>query len=75
MITDALGATEKPFAGVLLKNGKDIIYSRYRHDYVTGADGEMIDGGRDYLRCNLPPPAQIVKLQIIDGEIEVIDDK
>jgi hypothetical protein len=75
MITDAKVVAEKSFAGVVLKNGVDIIYSRYRHDYVTGSEGEMIDGGRDYLRCRVPPPAYNVSLQIIDGEIEVINDK
>lgn len=39
------------FSAVRDKNG-DYIYSRYRHDFVTGkGEGVFIDGGREYTRC------------------------
>lgn len=45
-------AFENGIRGVRAENGQ-IIYSRYRHDYVKSDDGSVfVDGGRDYLRTN-----------------------
>jgi hypothetical protein len=69
MITNAKSATE-PFKGVVAKNG-DVIYSRYRHDYVISPDETAsADGGRDYLRSN--KGNGIVTLQIIKDKLEII---
>lgn len=58
------------------RNGGELIYSRYRHDYFTTNDGKnMIDGGRDYVRHTLPDGYQIVTLNVhtrlfeYDGEL------
>lgn len=41
---------EQEITGILAENG-EIIYSRYRHDYVDSYDRSVsIDGGRDYVR-------------------------
>jgi len=59
--------------GVVADDG-EVIYSRFRHDYVTSVDGSVfIDGGRDYLKA--PLHRKIVKLVINKDnfDIEEID--
>lgn len=49
-ISDALPSIREGFAGARADSG-DVIYSRYRHDFRTSADGSVsIDGGREYTR-------------------------
>lgn len=50
LITDATTAFSEPITGVVSKDG-EVLVSRFRHDMQTSGD-DMIDGGREYLRCN-----------------------
>lgn len=65
VVTDGLSAVESGFTGIRADNG-DIIYSRHRHDCRWSEDGSvMIDGGRDYFRCN--DATRLVQLEVVDG--------
>jgi hypothetical protein len=66
MVANGISATE-PFDG--LDTGDGIIYSRYRHDFVTHNDC-MIDGGRDYTKHSLN--GKIVKLGVDKDQLVVI---
>lgn len=64
-ITDGASAFLQPIIGIIADNG-DVIISRYRHDYVTSADGSVfIDGGRDYVRCSVH--GETIQLFMVDG--------
>ena len=64
-ITSGATAVVGIINGVKAKDG-EIIYSRYRHDYHTSADGSVfVDGGRDYLKTNA---VKSVELTSVDGE-------
>ena len=62
-ISNAESAFSEPITGILTEDG-EVIVSRYRHDYVT-KDGQMIDGGRDYVRSSGGP---YVKVSVSGGE-------
>lgn len=52
IITKGDSAFSIAIPGLIANNG-EIIYSRYKHDYVTSTDKSVwIDGGRDYCRFN-----------------------
>lgn len=63
MIVNAESAFSEPITGILTEDG-EVIVSRYRHDYVE-KDGQMIDGGRDYLRSS---GGKFVNITVKDGE-------
>lgn len=69
VITDGISATKGSFYGII--DGDEVIYSRFRHDYRVGKTGVFIDGGRDYIRSNIPDPDQYVDLVINEGNLEV----
>ena len=74
MITDGQSAFSKPIIGIVADNG-EVIFSRYRHDYVISSDGSVfIDGGRDYTKSSLVNEDKFVKL-IIDKDKLVIQNK
>jgi hypothetical protein len=55
--------------GVKCDQCDDVIYSRYRHDYVTCTCGEQfIDGGRDYTRTNIN--AKLVTIDFVTGDYD-----
>jgi hypothetical protein len=64
LITDASSAFSEKMTGILCEDG-EVIVSRYRHDYVTKGDN-MIDGGRDYLKCSTG--AKFVDVHMVGGE-------
>lgn len=49
MICDADVVEEYSF-GMVIGDSGALAYSRYRHDYKEFANGNMIDGGRQYIR-------------------------
>jgi len=52
----------EPIDGLEADNG-EVIYSRFRHDYVTSQDGSVsIDGGRDYTRTSTNDPSKRVTI-------------
>lgn len=52
VITNGESAFSEPIAGLITEDGS-VIYSRYRHDFVTSNDGSLsIDGGRDYCKVS-----------------------
>ena len=63
MISNAESAFSEPITGVLTEDG-EVIVSRYRHDYVV-KDGQMIDGGRDYVRSS---GGKFVSITMSNGE-------
>ncbi len=62
MISNAESAFSEPIAGILTESG-EVIVSRYRHDYVQ-KDGQVIDGGRDYVRSS---GGKFVNITMKDG--------
>lgn len=71
VITNGESAFSEPITGLITDDGT-VIYSRYRHDYVTSKNGELfIDGGRDYTRFS-DGHHRLVKL-LIDKDKLVID--
>jgi hypothetical protein len=63
MICNAESAFSEPITGILTEDG-EVIVSRYRHDCVF-KDGQMIDGGRDYLRSS---GGKFVNVTVKNGE-------
>ena len=37
--------------GLVEDDGGDLVYSSHRHDYKQFSNGNMIDGGRAYIKC------------------------
>jgi hypothetical protein len=56
-IVDAASCFSEPIIGVICED-REVLVSRYRHDYVTRGD-RMIDGGRDYVRGSPHPTAKV----------------
>ena len=72
-ITSGASAVEGVITGIVADDG-EIIYSRYRHDNRMSTDGStMIDGGRDYVKCNMG--GKTVQLKIVDGEFYELEDE
>jgi len=72
-ISNGISATADPIVGIRANNG-DVIYSRYRHDYRTSADGSVfIDGGREYFRC--ADPSRLVELVFDKDELIVKENE
>lgn len=78
---DAGYITEYIFNGLQL--GDEVIYSRWGHDYrgfdsliVPGEDykGPAIDGGWDYCKTNNIGDAKLVRLQVVEGIITILED-
>lgn len=66
LITNASSAVEGDWDAVQAASG-EVIFSRWRHDYRTSADGTaMVDGGRDYFRFHAHGLAKLVKVKL-DG--------
>ncbi len=71
MITDGAFIEGQEISGALADNG-DVIFSRYRHDYVISPDGSVtIDGGRAYTKTNTK---NLVTLVIRDGFLRILED-
>ncbi len=68
-ITAGESAFKDPINGFIDTDGS-FIYSRFRHDYrVSWDESKMIDGGRDYLRCN--NVSDIVSAKIDGDHLEI----
>ena len=63
MITNADAIEGQTFAMVEDLNG-DLVYSQHRHDFRMMKNGNMIDGGRAYVRAN----GMIHSFEVKDGE-------
>ena len=64
VILDGSSAFEEGIQGVIADDG-EIIYSRYRNDYVVSQDGSVfIDGGRDYTKTNVLNPERTVTMTV-----------
>jgi hypothetical protein len=71
-IASGASAVEGVLDGVIANDG-EIIYSRYRHDGRYSQDrSAFIDGGRDYLRCNVP--CVNIRMKIINGEFYQLEE-
>jgi len=70
MITNADAIEGQTFAMVEDLNG-DLVYSQHRHDFRMMKNGNMIDGGRAYVRAN----GMIHSFEVKDGEfVELNND-
>lgn len=70
-IMSGASAVEDIISAVVADDG-EVIYSRYRHHYITSKDGScFIDGGRDYTKTN----RSTIGLKIIDGEWYQLEDE
>lgn len=68
-LADGKSATEDHFVGIA-HNGT-VYYSAYRHHFNSPTDNVFIDGGRNYTRVG--GMCSTVPLQIIDGELRIIE--
>ncbi len=69
MITDGSWIESTSIDAREADNG-DVIFSRYRHGYVTSPDGTvMIDGGRAYTRCSQHGISRVITVK--DGVVSV----
>jgi outer membrane protein assembly factor BamB len=59
-IANADKIEEKTFGCVEDDDG-NLQYSQFRHEYKTFNNGNMIDGGREYIRSNVIPKIYFVK--------------
>lgn len=70
-IMDGSSAFSVPFEGVVADDG-EIIYSRYRHDYVLSEDKSVsIDGGREYTKGSLVDPSRRVIITVQDQHFKI----
>jgi len=69
MITNADAIEGKEFAMVEDLNG-DLVYSQHRHDFRMMKNGNMIDGGRAYVRAN----GMIHSFEVKDGEFVEVEE-
>jgi hypothetical protein len=68
LITDAQSAFSEPIVGILCFN-KEVIVSRYRHDFIQRNDA-FVDGGRDYVRSSSPATRVLVTIDGPDFKFE-----
>lgn len=69
MITSGEFIEDQNIEAVIADN-LDVVYSRYRHDYVKSNDGSVwIDGGRSYTRCGSYSQEKRCTLVVRDGEL------
>jgi hypothetical protein len=47
--------------GMVEDDNGDLQYSQFRHDYKSFKNGNMIDGGRDYIRSSINVKIYVVK--------------
>jgi hypothetical protein len=74
MITDGSFIEKQDIDAVVADDG-DIVYSRYRHDYMVSNDKSVwIDGGRAYTRSGLYSDERHVKLKVRDGCLELVNE-
>jgi len=67
-ICNAASVEDQVITGVITEDA-EIIYSKYRHDYIESGD-LFIDGGRDYTRTNATED-RLVELVIRNGKIQI----
>lgn len=67
MITNADAVEDLSFALVEDDEGQHQ-YSRYRHDYLQFENGNMIDGGRAYVRSS----GEIINATVVDGVMKTV---
>tara|TARA_B110000503_G_C7107521_1_gene396594 strand:- start:45 stop:470 length:426 start_codon:yes stop_codon:yes gene_type:complete len=71
MITNA-DRIEKQEFGLVEDDGGNLQYSAHRHDYKQFANGNMIDGGRSYIRSSGCP---VYRYVVRDGEMVLTNPK
>jgi len=75
MITNADNIEELEF-GMVEGDDGNLYYSEHRHDYKAFDNGNMIDGGRAYIRSNTPycRVFKVVDGIFVEQEVEVEDE-
>lgn len=77
LITDGAFIEKQTIDGIRADND-DVIYSTYRHDFVTSPDGSVsIDGGRDYTKVMCKTgnfTERRVTLLVRDGVMRILED-
>lgn len=71
MITNGAFIEDQTIDAVVSDDG-DVVYSRYRHDFMKSNDGSVwIDGGRAYTRSGVYSKDRYVTLSVKDGKFVV----
>lgn len=71
LIMDGASAFSEPIAGIIADDG-EIIYSRFRHDYVVSEDSSVfIDGGREYTKASLVDPSRRVTITVENQHFKI----
>ncbi len=74
VICGAGSVAEGFWNGARAANG-EVVFSRWRHDRRTSADGSaVVDGGRDYFRRELLPGASPVRLRLVGPKFVVEEE-
>lgn len=69
MITNGAFIEDQTIYAVV-SDDRDVVYSRYRHDYMVSNDKSVwIDGGRAYTRSGVYPKDRYVTLSVKDGKL------
>jgi hypothetical protein len=73
-VRDGITASQLPIDCVV-SNDKQVLFSKFRHDFRTSEDGSVsIDGGRGYTRVLGNIHCERVWLLPRDGKLEIIPD-
>lgn len=67
-ITDAKEVEGRYHPAFISKDGVNVVYSAYRHDFQSD-QGDTIDGGLDYLKTNVKEPERLTNIVIRNGKI------
>ncbi len=76
-VADGICVLDQIFEGIVADNG-DVVYSRYRHDFVTSPDGSVsADGGQEYGRFLWTNGAQpdIVKMHVEGAKLVIMESE
>jgi hypothetical protein len=72
-ICDGSSAFSEDISALKLNNGR-VLVSRYVHDYVATATGEMIDGGRNYTRYTPTSSSSLIRIRVKDDKFVEVED-
>lgn len=73
-VCDGITASQYPIE-CMVSNDKQVLFSKYRHDFRSSADGSVtVDGGRDYTRVLGAVRNERVWLVPRNGKLEIVPE-
>jgi hypothetical protein len=73
-VCDAITASQHPIE-CMVSNDKQVLFSKYRHDFRTSKDSSVtVDGGREYTRVLGAVRNESVWLVPRDGKLEIVPE-